>query len=44
VVQARASEALVPGDSVILVSTGGKVRVTKAPVVSPAPASPAAPA
>lgn len=44
VVQAKASETLVPGDSVILVSTGGRVRVTKAPVVTPAPANPAAPA
>jgi len=43
VVQAKASETLVPGDSVILVSTGGKVRVTKAPVVTPAPVSTAAP-
>jgi len=38
VVQAKASEALNPGDSVILVSTGGKVRVTKAPTVTPAQA------
>ena len=35
VVQAKAGEALNPGDSVILVSTGGKVRVTKAPTVAP---------
>jgi outer membrane lipoprotein SlyB len=36
VVQAKAGETLNPGDSVILVSTGGKVRVTKAPTVTPA--------
>ena len=35
VVQAKAGETLNPGDSVILVSTGGKVRVTKAPTVTP---------
>lgn len=35
VVQAKAGETLNPGDSVILVSTGGKVRVTKAPSVAP---------
>ena len=37
IVQAKAGEMLNPGDSVILVTTGGKVRVTKAPVVVPAP-------
>ncbi len=46
VVQARATETFAPGDSVILVTTGGRVRVTKAPVVimpaNPAPAAPAA--
>ncbi|OOV06398.1 hypothetical protein RF819_06365 [Rhodoferax fermentans] len=31
IVQAKGSETLVPGDSVIIVTTGGKVRVTKAP-------------
>ena len=31
VVQARGSENLAPGDAVILVNTGGKVRVTRAP-------------
>ena len=31
VVQAKGSEMLVPGDKVILITTGGKVRVTKAP-------------
>lgn len=34
VVQAKGDENLQPGDAVILVTTGGKVRVTKAPVVS----------
>lgn len=37
VVQAKASETFAPGDAVILVTTGGKVRVTKAPVVPAAP-------
>jgi len=37
IVQAKAGEMLNPGDSVILVTTGGKVRVTKAPVVVPTP-------
>lgn len=31
IVQAKGSETLVAGDAVILVTTGGKVRVTKAP-------------
>lgn len=31
IVQAKASEVLAPGDAVILVTTSGKVRVTKAP-------------
>jgi outer membrane lipoprotein SlyB len=31
IIQAKGSEVLVPGDSVIIVTTGGKVRVTKAP-------------
>ena len=31
IVQAKAAEVLAPGDAVILVTTGGKVRVTKAP-------------
>lgn len=35
IVQAKAGETLNPGDSVIIVTTGGKVRVTKAPVVAP---------
>jgi outer membrane lipoprotein SlyB len=36
VVQARAAETFAPGDPVILVTTGGRVRVTKAPGVMPA--------
>ena len=41
VVQAKAGESLVAGDAVILVTTGGKVRVTKAPaVVTPVGAVP----
>ena len=40
IVQAKGTEAINPGDSVVLVTTGGKVRVTKAPV----PTVPAAPA
>jgi outer membrane lipoprotein SlyB len=31
VVQAKASEVFAPGDAVILITTGGKVRVAKAP-------------
>lgn len=31
IVQAKGSETLVPGDSVIIITTGGKVRVVKAP-------------
>lgn len=43
VVQAKGSETLNPGDAVILVSSGGKVRVTRAPAIEPAkPAAPAA--
>ncbi len=38
VVQAKAAETFAPGDPVILITTGGKVRVTKAPAVS-APAT-----
>jgi outer membrane lipoprotein SlyB len=40
VVQARAREVFNPGDPVILVTTGGRVRVTKAPVAT-MPAQPA---
>ena len=35
IVQAKGSETLNPGEAVILVTTGGKTRVTKAPVVAP---------
>jgi outer membrane lipoprotein SlyB len=44
VVQAKAAESFEPGDAVIIVTTGGKVRVTKAPaVISPAKAPSSAP-
>lgn len=33
IVQAKGSETLMPGDPVILVTTAGKVRVTKAPAI-----------
>ena len=36
IVQAKGSQALEPGDAVILVTSGGKVRITKAPKVVPA--------
>ena len=39
IVQAKGNENLLPGDSVILVTTGGKTRVTRAPAVQPAPRS-----
>ena len=35
VIQAEGSEKILPGDSVILVSTGGKTRVTRAPAGTP---------
>ncbi|MDR3370014.1 hypothetical protein [Rhodoferax sp.] len=31
IIQAKGSETLVPGDAVLIVTTGGKVRVTRAP-------------
>jgi outer membrane lipoprotein SlyB len=34
IVQAKASETLVPGDPVILVTSGGKTRVTRAPRIT----------
>src|SRR5438445_2181690 len=34
IVQAKGNETLVPGDAVILVSTGGKTRVTRAPAIT----------
>jgi outer membrane lipoprotein SlyB len=39
IVQAKGSEVLQPGDAVILVTSGGKTRVTRAPGVAPAPRS-----
>jgi outer membrane lipoprotein SlyB len=36
VVQARGTETFNPGDAVIIVTTGGKARVSKAPAVAPA--------
>jgi outer membrane lipoprotein SlyB len=44
VVQAKAVDTFAPGDPVILVSTGGRVRVTRAPVVQPSATGSAAPA
>lgn len=41
IVQARAGEVLNPGDAVVIVTTGSKVRVTRAPVVTPAVSGPA---
>ncbi len=43
IVQAKAGETLNAGDSVILITTGGKVRVTRAPTVAPMPAAAPAP-
>jgi outer membrane lipoprotein SlyB len=37
IVQATGNETLAPGEAVILVTTGGKTRVMRAPVVAPAP-------
>lgn len=34
IVQAKAAESFNPGDAVILVTTGGKVRVTRAPAIT----------
>jgi outer membrane lipoprotein SlyB len=39
IVQAKGNETLQPGDAVILVSTNGKTRVSRAPAVIPAPRS-----
>lgn len=39
VVQAKGNENFNPGEPVILVTTGGKVRVMRAPAVAPAPAA-----
>ena len=38
IVQAKGNETLVAGDAVILVTTGGKTRVMRAPAVTPVPA------
>lgn len=35
IVQAKGNETLMPGDPVILVTTGGKTRVSRAPVATP---------
>jgi outer membrane lipoprotein SlyB len=43
IVQAKGSETLQPGEPVILVTTGGKTRVTKAPMVAPGTAPSATP-
>ncbi len=43
IVQAKGSESLNPGDAVIIVTTGGKVRVTRAPAGAPLPATMATP-
>jgi outer membrane lipoprotein SlyB len=40
IVQAKAGEAFTPGDNVVIVTTGGKVRVTKAPGTGQAAAAP----
>ena len=39
IVQAQGNESLVPGDAVVLVTSGGKTRVTRSPAVMPAPRS-----
>lgn len=49
IVQARGNETLNPGDAVVIVTTGGKTRVTRAPSAAPSnapvgtPVPPAAP-
>jgi outer membrane lipoprotein SlyB len=43
IVQAKAGETLAPGDAVVIVTTGGKVRVTKAPATAPTAAPTPAP-
>ena len=37
IVQAKGNETLAPGEPVILITSGGKTRVTRAPTVAPAP-------
>ena len=39
IIQAKGAEAFNPGDPVILVTTGGKTRVTRAPAVQPSTAA-----
>ncbi len=39
IVQAKGNETFNSGDPVVLVTTGGKTRVTRAPAVAPAPAA-----
>jgi outer membrane lipoprotein SlyB len=39
IVQTQGTEVIAPGDAVVLVTTGGKTRVTRAPAVAPAPQS-----
>lgn len=39
IVQAKGNETLQPGEAVILVTTGGKTRVSRAPAIQPAPRS-----
>jgi outer membrane lipoprotein SlyB len=39
IVQSQGAEVIAPGDPVVLVTTGGKTRVTRAPAVVPAPRS-----
>jgi outer membrane lipoprotein SlyB len=43
-VQAKGGELFNPGDAVILVTTGGKTRIVRAPAVVPTATPPAAPA
>ncbi len=42
IIQAKGNETFAPGDPVILVTTGNKVRVTRAPAVVPPPPPPPA--
>ena len=42
IVQAKGHETLNPGDAVIIVTTGGKTRVTRAPGVAPSGNAPVA--
>jgi outer membrane lipoprotein SlyB len=44
IVQARGAESFAPGDPVMLITTDGRTRVTRAPGVAPAPAPAAYPA